>query len=334
MGLFLDEAGMATDDVIKNSIYMVGNGNEKLRATRDGSERRPRTFRLLALSTGERSLLSGNRNAGQEVRVLEIPARVSGSFWDNSIHSAKEAEHFEDIIKANYGFAADMAVRTILGAEESKPGYWKDMHGRFSDNLRACMPSDTPPHLLRRAKHPALLLTCYFILLKGVLDQPDAVVAARMKEAQAFTIKHLLLMASDQFSGGEKTGMLEHFLSSVASNQVQHFHTRENPARSEAWGQLQEDGHIASGVAVIPAKWPELCKPFDGGRILGMLDSIGALVYKGRKDRKTNIRIDQHVVSCYYVDLERVRDWLNNPTPLPDLAPDETPVVVTDGSVK
>ncbi|MBI5270149.1 MAG: DUF927 domain-containing protein [Burkholderiales bacterium] len=77
--LILDEIGQADGKMVGESAYMLANEQEKGRATRGGLARKRRTWRLLFLSSGEKSLAShmaesGKRvMAGQEVRLVDIP---------------------------------------------------------------------------------------------------------------------------------------------------------------------------------------------------------------------------------------------------------------------
>lgn len=313
MSLFLDEAGMVgNDDIIKNAVYMIGNGGEKLRATRDGSERKARTFRLVALSTGERALLRGERQAGQEVRALEIPTHVTGSFWEKSIGSASEAERLNTQLLEHYGFAADLAIQYIIDAEKKAPGIWKNVHHAFTESLRKTLAPSTPPHILRRVKHYGLLLTALTVLLQGPMGMSSEDAKVYVNQVRWDISKYMLQMATDQFSGGEKMGMLEHLMNAMASNQTQHFHAEEL-ARGEVWGSfLLRDNNIDI-ANIIPGALQNMCKPYDQVRILQTLDSIGALVYsKSRKDRKTSVRIQSHVTSCYQIQVGVVRRYLED----------------------
>jgi hypothetical protein len=57
----------------------------------------------------------------------------------------------------------------------------------------------------------------------------------------------------------------------------------------------------------------KLCAPYDQTRIIGLLDSIGALTYnKTRKDKKTSVRIQNHVTSCYQIQVDIVRRHLDD----------------------
>jgi len=311
MALFLDEAGMvANDDIVKNAIYMIGNGGEKLRATRDGSERKARMFRLVTLSTGERALLRGDRHAGQEVRALEIPTHVTGSFWEKSIGSAAEAERLSTQLMEHYGFAADLCIQYIIEAERKNHGIWKDVHHAFTESLRKTLASGTPPHILRRVKHYGLLLTALTVFLQGAMGLSTEDAKRYVNQVRWDISKYMLQMASDQFSSGEKVGMLEHFMNSLASNQTQHFHS-EDLARGEAWGSFLLRDQLIDVVNIIPSALTQICKPYDSVRIIQTLDSIGALVYsRSRKDRKTSVRIQNHVTSCYQIQVGVVRRYL------------------------
>lgn len=311
MALFLDEAGMvANDDIIKNAVYMIGNGGEKLRASRDGTERKPRTFRLVTLSTGERALLRGERHAGQEVRALEIPTHITGSFWEKSISNAAEAERLSNQLSEHYGFAADLSIQYILDSEKKSPGIWKNVHHSFTEALRKSLPSGTPPHILRRVKHYGLLLTSMTVLLQGPMNMSVEDAKVYINQVRWDISKYMLQMATDQFSGGEKTGMLEHFMNTLATNQTQHFHA-EDLARGEVWGSFFLRDNLIDVANIIPSAMNNLCKPFDQVRILQALDGIGALVYsRTRKDRKCSVRIQNQVTSCYQVQVGVVRRYL------------------------
>lgn len=78
--LVLDELGMADANEVGSIIYQLGNETGKARATRDGSAKPRRTWRLPYLSSGEIPVASkmgerGNTvHAGQDVRLANIPA--------------------------------------------------------------------------------------------------------------------------------------------------------------------------------------------------------------------------------------------------------------------
>jgi putative DNA primase/helicase len=77
--LILDEIGQVDGRVVGDCAYLLANEQEKGRATRNGLVRKRRTWRLLFLSSGEKSMAdhmaeAGKRvMAGQEVRLIDIP---------------------------------------------------------------------------------------------------------------------------------------------------------------------------------------------------------------------------------------------------------------------
>ncbi|WP_374564439.1 DUF927 domain-containing protein [Ideonella sp.] len=77
--LILDEIGQVDGRVVGDCAYLLANEQEKGRATRSGLTRKRRTWRLLFLSSGEKSMAdhmaeAGKRvMAGQEVRLVDIP---------------------------------------------------------------------------------------------------------------------------------------------------------------------------------------------------------------------------------------------------------------------
>lgn len=98
--LILDEIGEVDPKVVGECAYMLGNGQGKARAARTGVPRPRLSWRLLFLSSGEKSLADhmqevGKRTkAGQETRMADIPAdagRGMGVFEDVHGHEGGAA---------------------------------------------------------------------------------------------------------------------------------------------------------------------------------------------------------------------------------------------------
>ena len=73
------------------ALYSLSNGGGKVRASRYGSMREPKSWRVMVLSTGELSVaakLSEDRGrkarAGQMVRMLDIPAERGFGVFDHA----------------------------------------------------------------------------------------------------------------------------------------------------------------------------------------------------------------------------------------------------------
>ena len=79
--IFLDEIGQADAHQISEIIYMVGNESEKKRSTKYGTSKKTRGWRLMLLSSGEKTVedvaseVSKSTEMGVEVRLVNIPIR-------------------------------------------------------------------------------------------------------------------------------------------------------------------------------------------------------------------------------------------------------------------
>lgn len=109
--LVLDEIGMCDPRVIGETIYMLGNGAGKARANDRGHSGRPvQEWRLLFLSTGEKTLAQHMADAGKElkagmeVRMLAVPAEAGkGMGLFEELHGQPDAAALSDTLKARSG---------------------------------------------------------------------------------------------------------------------------------------------------------------------------------------------------------------------------------------
>ena len=106
MLLILDEIGLSDSNKIGDISYMFSSGQGKHRLDKNCNQRRLREWRILLLSTGEIDLATHMAaakktvKAGQEVRLLDIPAKPQAA--DNertygvfeNIHGFKSGGHF------------------------------------------------------------------------------------------------------------------------------------------------------------------------------------------------------------------------------------------------
>jgi putative DNA primase/helicase len=110
--LCLDEMGECLPEAVAASAYSLANGAGKSRAGRDGSARRVAEWRVLFLSTGEEGLADrlaeargGPRRAraGQEIRILDIPADTGAHGLFETLHGAPDPRAMADALKAATG---------------------------------------------------------------------------------------------------------------------------------------------------------------------------------------------------------------------------------------
>jgi putative DNA primase/helicase len=84
--LCLDEMGQVDPREVGEIAYMRCNGSGKRRASRDGSARATKQWRILFLSSGEISLsqkmneIGKKTRAGQEIRLVDIPANAGAGY--------------------------------------------------------------------------------------------------------------------------------------------------------------------------------------------------------------------------------------------------------------
>ena len=109
--LILDEIGMCDARIIGETVYMLGNGTGKARANDRGQAGRSvQEWRLLFLSTGEKTLAQhmaeANKElkAGMEVRMLAVPANASkGLGMFDSLCGFEDAAALSDALKLRVG---------------------------------------------------------------------------------------------------------------------------------------------------------------------------------------------------------------------------------------
>jgi putative DNA primase/helicase len=119
----LDEIDQALPQEVGKIAYMLVNGQGKQRAGKVGNACKIQRWRLMTISTGERTLAEimaeiGKRpNAGQLVRLLSISAHFTYGAFSN-LHHFKDGRSFADYLKQartkNYGHAGEAFIRALI----------------------------------------------------------------------------------------------------------------------------------------------------------------------------------------------------------------------------
>ena len=132
----LDECGESDPREIGLIIYSLANGVGKQRAKRTGGARESARWRTIVLSSGECSIgthmsESGKRiKAGQQARLLDIPATnfEFGSF--NCLHGSDSGRAFADRLKRatskNYGHLGVAFVEKLIADKQDLPALYAD----------------------------------------------------------------------------------------------------------------------------------------------------------------------------------------------------------------
>lgn len=145
--LALDEISQCDPREVGETVYMLGNGQGKSRASRTGGARAAARWRVSILSNGERSIVATmeeggfKTKAGQTVRIVDLPVtdRAHG-VWD-TLHQYASGAALSDAIKreseTHYGHAGRAflerltrddhdAVRELLTAIKARPEFNAD----------------------------------------------------------------------------------------------------------------------------------------------------------------------------------------------------------------
>ncbi len=132
--LALDEISECEPSSVGEIVYMLGNGSGKQRSSRTGSARAVVRWKCFVLSNGEFSIETtmakgGQRiNAGQAVRLLDIPVQRTYGAWDK-LHHLDSGSAFAEKLKHEAATHFGHAGREFLEK------LTRDHDGNFSEAL-------------------------------------------------------------------------------------------------------------------------------------------------------------------------------------------------------
>lgn len=133
----LDEIKRADPKRVQEMAYSLANGQGKGTMTRDREARGKLSWRLLALSSGERSLsehaaISGNAaHAGAELRMVDVNAGTRTHRAFDELHGLEGADFHRQLtvaVGANHGHIGSAFVEKLL-ASDDRPGLLEDFAG-------------------------------------------------------------------------------------------------------------------------------------------------------------------------------------------------------------
>ena len=141
--LALDEIGEVDAKIIGEATYMLMNGKGKARANRNGALRDPASWRVLVLSSGEKTLaqrmseVGKKPMAGQEVRLLTVPADAGaghGAFENLHQYTNSAAFHkaLTDAASNHYGTAAQPYIAKLVEHHDKVAEWIKKAQREFA----------------------------------------------------------------------------------------------------------------------------------------------------------------------------------------------------------
>ena len=130
----LDEINECPPKEIGLIVYSLANGVGKQRANRIGSARATAEWRCFVLSSGEHSLATVMldagiiANAGQDVRLLEVPVKRNLGAWD-FLHGMADGGAFSDALKSSsekhYGHAGRAFLEKLTRDNRDWPAMFR-----------------------------------------------------------------------------------------------------------------------------------------------------------------------------------------------------------------
>lgn len=299
--LALDEIGEADPREIGAVVYAMANGTGKARATRNGSARAAKRWRVMLFSSGELGLSAlmaegGKRSrAGQEIRLLDIPARRAFGAWDN-LHGMTGGREFSDAIQrasvTHYGHAGPQFIRKLLelGEQDDLPALLAQLCNQY--------PS-TSGQESRAAERFALVAMAGELAISfGILPLPTG--AARDAMLGLFEV----------WRAGRGQGPSEdrQILRAIADFIARHGDTRfssaddpEGEARDRAgyW----EDSPTGRLYLFNRPGLEEAAKGYDLGRVVLALESVGAIAKRDTGKHQALKRLpDGSRQRLYFID--------------------------------
>ncbi len=192
--LVLDEIGMCDPRIIGETVYMLGNGTGKARANDRGQAgRQVQEWRLLFLSTGEKTLAQhmaeANKElkAGMEVRMLAVPADASkGLGMFDVLNGFEDAAALSDALKArvaNYYGTPLTAFLTALCEPGKRHGWAAILRRTLEGFIAQSLPASASGQAHRAAARFGLAAAAgELATAMGITGWPDgtATTAARV----------------------------------------------------------------------------------------------------------------------------------------------------------
>ncbi len=236
--LCLDEMGQMDANEIGNAAYMLANGTGKLRGHKSGDSRPCKQWRLLFLSSGEISLndhmlqVKQRARAGQEVRVLDIPAdgQTYGCF--QNLHGFELpkifAEHLSSLCKSQHGTAGPLFIELLLTIQAEAT---QKINGLMNDLSKKHVPADASGQVHRAFNR--------FALIAAAGELATMLKITRWEEGAA--IKAAISCFYDWLRSRGDMGPQEE---REILSQVKHFFELHGDSRFAPWSEDGSDHHI------------------------------------------------------------------------------------------
>ena len=287
--LVLDEIGELEPKYAGQVAYMLANGQGRARGARDGSPRAVATWRILLLSSGEVALSDlvtesgGKVRAGQEVRVIDLPADAgAGLGLFEHVPDGMAPGLYSDALKAaaasHYGHALPAFLRALTAGPAKARGVLRDMLDASAKELAG---PDAAGQVRRVAQRFALVAAA------GELATTFRLTGWAPGEAQraAQACFHAWLDARGTVGASEPAAMLAQvraFLSAHGESRFTDWSADRNATRTINRSGFRKSGDNGPTYFIETEAFKrEVCAGFDPAAVAAALADAGALQREG-----------------------------------------------------
>ena len=290
----LDEIGESNPKEIGTVVYALANGQGKQRARRTGGAKESQRWRVMLLSSGERTLsahmgeVNQKAKAGQQARLLDIPAtdRRYGLF--DRLHDQESPRALADYLKQatsqNYGHVGPAFVAALLADT-------RDLKRQYAELIKA------PEFTGQDGLESRAAGTFALIAMAGELATHYGLTG--WKSGAAFNAAIEVFTAWRDRRGpeqNENSQILAGIREFIAKHGNARFESKDAPDANlvtrERAGYFMDTPRPAGRVYLFyPHGLKEAAPGFDIKRILAALDQAGWIVDSdnGKKSKKTRI---------------------------------------------
>lgn len=300
----MDEMGQADPKELGETLYMLANGSGKERARAGGGNRRGTTWLTLVLSSSEESAGSltaqaGRRiKAGQEVRLLDVPAVVPGGFGCfDTLHGEADGSGFAQAMRravvAEHGTAAPAFLEFLAARLAAKPDFAADvLAARVRAWTAAHVPNGADGQVHRAARRLAL------VAVAGELATEGGITAWPEGEAEraAATIFRDWLAERGGTGSREDHHLFAALRRFIAAHGSARFETVKDAAE-EADEGAQVEPPLLEGVRIIQRagwRWQEATETGERRWVYGLVPEVFAQEIAaplGLEDRDARARL-------------------------------------------
>lgn len=220
---------------VESIVYMLGNGQSRGRATKDGGLQDEHTWNSLTLATGEEPISSDSSIGGVKSRVLEIYGRP--------IDDEELASQMHVVTAEAHGVAGPEFIRRVIEKLKTDPDTFKNDFKAARDEMKKRCPENVDSHISITA---AILLGDVYMNHWFFGASEDGAVKDAMDLGQ--TILDQLEKKSD-IDDGKRA--YEALMSWFAENEG---HFDEEPLQGKPFGWVDEHNRL---LCIYPTKFKE-----------------------------------------------------------------------------